>query len=265
MMPEVLDIRRAEEAIDRYLTEPVDDLPPNYPAEIGDGDYRQIGAEFLASMVRVGGLRPHEHVVDVGCGLGRMARPLQHFLDERARYFGVDVSRSSIDWCQRHVVNGDPRFGFAHLDAFHPLYNDGGAVLLEKADLQVLPRPVDFVMMVSVFTHLSEPMITRYLAETYAMLRKGGRLFATFFLVNDENRDAVPYSPRYPFLPATGSAIHHLADDTLLAAVAVEEEWLLKHAIETVGYSLFNRRRGHWWQTAPTPDTPFQDIVVLQK
>lgn len=264
-MVDALDIRQAEDAIERYLVESYEDLPPNYPTEIGDGDYRQIGAEFLQNMVRLGGLRPFEHVVDIGCGLGRMARPLQYFMNERGRYFGVDVSKSSIGWCEEYAINGDPRFGFSHLDAFHPLYNPRGAVPLEDADLQFLPRPVDFVMMVSVFTHLSEAMVTRYLAETYDMLRPGGRLFATFFLVNDENRDAVPNNPRYPFVPLAGSALHLLAEDALLAAVAMEETWLMDHAIETVGYSLFNRRRGHWWQTVPTPDTPFQDIVVFQK
>ena len=56
---------------------------PAPPAELtfcGDGDYRAIGAEFLGHFVRLADLRPHERVLDIGCGIGRMAVPLTQFL-----------------------------------------------------------------------------------------------------------------------------------------------------------------------------------------
>ena len=50
-------------------------VPVPRPEEIfvGDGDYLAVSAGFLRDFVTVGGLEPHHHVLDVGCGIGRMA------------------------------------------------------------------------------------------------------------------------------------------------------------------------------------------------
>jgi protein-L-isoaspartate O-methyltransferase len=53
-------------------------LPAPAPESVfvGDGDYRAIGAEYLGHFVRLGGLKPSDRVLDIGCGIGRMAVPL---------------------------------------------------------------------------------------------------------------------------------------------------------------------------------------------
>ena len=48
--------------------------PPEYLHDVGPGDYIKIGDEFLRYFIDCGGLRPHERVLDVGSGTGRMAR-----------------------------------------------------------------------------------------------------------------------------------------------------------------------------------------------
>jgi hypothetical protein len=44
-----------------------DSLPAPAPESIfvGDGDYRTIGVEYLGHFVRIGGLTPHDRVLDI--------------------------------------------------------------------------------------------------------------------------------------------------------------------------------------------------------
>ena len=58
-------------------------LPAPAPESVfvGDGDYRAIGLEYLGHYVTIGGLKPTDRVLDIGCGIGRMAVPLTQYLD----------------------------------------------------------------------------------------------------------------------------------------------------------------------------------------
>ncbi len=54
--------------------------PPGWRNFVGGGDFKVIGNEFFRYFVEIGGLKPHEKVLEVGCGIGRMAVPLMGYL-----------------------------------------------------------------------------------------------------------------------------------------------------------------------------------------
>ncbi|WP_275042738.1 SAM-dependent methyltransferase [Azospirillum baldaniorum] len=111
-------------------------MPPPDRVFIGDGDFRAIGAEFLRHFVRVGGLKPKHRVLEIGCGIGRMAVPLTQYLD--SSYDGVDIVEDGIRWCAETITPAYPEFRFRTLDVANALYNPGGA---EDAAQTRLPLP----------------------------------------------------------------------------------------------------------------------------
>src|SRR5690606_29853764 len=131
---------RWQDHADAYLgsDDPLPDAPNH---EIGEGDFRAIGAEFLGHMVQLGGLRPNELVLDLGCGFGRMALPLARYLSLDAQYLGFDVVAEPVAWCQQHVASLHPGFEFRHVDLAHPLYNPKGRLQVEDL-LLALPEAV---------------------------------------------------------------------------------------------------------------------------
>src|ERR687892_593067 len=86
--------------------------------------------EFMAHFIELGGLQPDERVLDVGCGIGRMARPLAGYLSSEGSYDGFDVNRDGIAWCRRRYRR-HANFRFEVADLFNARYNPRGA---QRAD-----------------------------------------------------------------------------------------------------------------------------------
>ncbi len=252
-------------AIESYQNTGAAVLPDDFNARIGDGDYVAIGTEFLQLLVEHSGLKPEAQVLDIGCGLGRVAQPLKHFLAPGGRYTGLDVVAENVTWCQQHLGNTAQGFDFIHLDVAHPLYNPAGKIAPEDTFLPFTDNHFDCVMMVSVFTHLAVDMTAQYMAEVRRVLRPGGRLFATFFLINPESRVAADKDYRYPFDLRSSGPIYTPPDDHVYGAAAVEEDWLTKLACEVNGFTLVKRCPGHWSQITKAPERPYQDILVFEK
>ena len=148
---------------------------------------RKTGEEFLRYFVDLAGLKPHEAALDVGCGRGRMAVSLSHYLGRRARYEGFDIIPSSIAWCTEHISRRYPNFHFALFEVFNAEYNPGGKA---EASAYVFPYEdgsFDFVFLTSVFTHMLPKDLEHYLSEIARVTKTGGRCLVTFFLLNEES------------------------------------------------------------------------------
>ena len=86
-------------------------MPPPWLPLAGEGDFRAVGSEFFRYFVELSQLMPDEDVLDVGCGLGRMALPLTTYLDPaKGHYSGFDVEKRAIRWCQRRISSQYPHF-----------------------------------------------------------------------------------------------------------------------------------------------------------
>lgn len=237
-------------------------VPPRELMLCGDGDFRAIGAEFLAHFIRRGSLSPEDRVLDLGCGVGRMALPLTQYL-RGGTYLGLDVIAPAIAWCARTISPLYPAFSFAHLDVAHPLYNPGGAIDADAVSLPVPDASVDFVALVSVLTHLDERALDRYAREIARVLSPGGRCFATAFLLNRPSREGIARGAARPAFPdAVAEAVLYADAEAPLAAVAFDEDLLLARFLDAG----LKRRRpaayGAW--SGREHGLSFQDICVFE-
>jgi SAM-dependent methyltransferase len=238
---------------------------PAPPAELtfcGDGDYRAIGAEFLGHFVGLADLQPHERVLDVGCGVGRMAVPLTQFLSDEGQYTGIDIVRDGIAWCDKAIASTYPNFSFQHLDLQHPLYNPAGSLSASNIRFPLPDHSFDFICLVSVVTHIDATVLLNYAREISRLLAPGGRCFTTAFLVNAPARDALRAgNGRLAFDPDAEGSEFYADPAAPMAAVGFDENFLLEKFLR------FGKRRrrpavyGCW---SGRPSAVFQDICVFE-
>src|SRR3546814_13028266 len=105
--PDPAHLERLDRVVADYLASD-DPVPQGATHEIGDGDFRAIGAEFLRHFVELGGLTPEDDVLDIGCGFGRMALPLARYLPPPSRSVGFDIVRAPRT-AERRVGEGGVR------------------------------------------------------------------------------------------------------------------------------------------------------------
>ena len=122
-----------------------------------------------------------ESVFDFGCGCGRVARQMLSRAVPPDRYLGVDINRSMVEWCERHLAPLHDEFRFVH----HDVYNINLGPDNTKRRSAPLPAPEGYATLAvahSVFTHLALDQTIAYLHELRRILRPGGVAKTTWFL-----------------------------------------------------------------------------------
>ncbi len=174
--------------------------PPDEGIAVGGGNFLQIGYEMLRLLLAYGGISPASSILDVGCGIGRVAIPLTQFLSSDGRYEGFDIVPSMIEWCQARITPTYPNFGFKCIDAANTFYNPHGAVQSSGLRFPYEDATFDLVFLTSVFTHMLPEDVRRYLAEIARVLKHNGRLFTTVYLLNEESMRLIAEG-RSPIVP----------------------------------------------------------------
>jgi SAM-dependent methyltransferase len=247
--------------VDVLLGRRRDLVPPRYLDFVGAGGFEAIGDEFLQYFVDVGGLRPQDRVLDVGCGVGRMARPLTKYLTTGS-YEGFDIVSRGIRWCQKHITSRYPNFCFHVADIHNRKYNPKGRFPPLEYRFPFKDSEFDFTFLTSVFTHMLRKEMEHYLAEVSRTLRPGGKCFITFFLLNEESQNLLRSglsSLNFRFsLDGCSSIDKRVPED----AVAFEEAYIralyreLGFAGETVRYGAWCGRKDY---------LSYQDVLVARK
>jgi SAM-dependent methyltransferase len=124
------------------------------------GGFDEVGAIELALLRRYG-LPQDGHLVDVGCGSGRLAGPLAGWL--KGTYLGIDLVPDLVAHARK--VAGRPDWRFEVIDHIGIPEADGRA---------------DMVCFFSVLTHLLHEQSYWYLEEARRVLKPGGRIVFSF-------------------------------------------------------------------------------------
>lgn len=150
-------------------------------------------AEEWSMLLRVHGpLARDAAVLEIGCGLGRVAFALRYLLSEHGRYEGFDIVRDKIDFLKAEFEPRHPNFRFTWADVQNTYYNPGGEVAGEQYRFPYDDESFDIVFAASVFTHMLPPIVARYIAESARVLKPGGRCVFSFFLLDNYEPGRAP-------------------------------------------------------------------------
>lgn len=240
--------------------------PPEELMFVGGGpdNFKEIGEAFVRDFQIRGRLRPNERVLDVGCGVGRIAIPLTKFLNSEARYEGFDVVPGGIDWCQKNITSRYPNFRFQLADIYNKHYHPSG----KRASKYRFPyddSSFDFICLASVFTHLLPPDMTNYFREISRVLTFGGRCMITFFLLNEESLTALEAGKSTLSFDHAFKQYRVHSRQTPEGSVAYNEDYVLR-LYEANGLEIEPPRlHGLWSGRTDSGYRGYQDIIIAHK
>lgn len=174
-----------------YISGGVDKMIPQPSlAGIGIGNYEAIGEEFFSYFKSLIDLKPRHHVLDVGCGFGRLSLPLTRYLSNEGSYTGFDIIKSEIDWAKEHISSKFSNFTFQHFKVLNNIYNTDG-VNASGFTFPYENESFDFVFLNSVFTHMLPSDVENYMLEIRRVLKHDGKCLITFFLLNNYSNSQI--------------------------------------------------------------------------
>ncbi|MFX1474486.1 MAG: class I SAM-dependent methyltransferase [Promethearchaeota archaeon] len=121
-------------------------------------DWAQTGHRWVESWILpaiASYQKPSWHVLEIGCGPGRILVPMASRFD---RVTGIDFSADMVQYAKHRLQS------YSNVDV---IQNDGATIPLPSAS-------IDFVYSVIAFQHMNLDTITAYFREAYRVLRPGG-------------------------------------------------------------------------------------------
>lgn len=227
-------------------------IPPPEQIFVGGGDFLAVGHHYLEQFKKAG-LQPHHRVLDIGCGIGRMAVPMTQYLDATGSYEGFDIREDGIQWCREKITPRYPSFRFKHTPLRNSEYLPNTVEDAAKFIFPYASRSFDFAIATSLFTHLQEAVLCRYLDEINRVLKPGARIAATFFLFSQDSRPHSVREERGLDFPNHFRNYRLQIRDNPDAAISYQESWITAQ-FERRGLSIR-------WPVS----YDFQDIVVAEK
>jgi ubiquinone/menaquinone biosynthesis C-methylase UbiE len=154
-------------------------------------DFKSSGEALVQRLVDFGGLTPDSKVLDIGCGMGRLAVALTSYLNAAGSYEGLDIVPSGIKWCVDNIASRHPNFHFELVDVFNKEYNPNGHLKPTEYRFPYPDQTFDLVVLASVFTHMLPADMEHYIAEISRVLKKGGRCYASYSLIDTSSRQTI--------------------------------------------------------------------------
>lgn len=237
-------------------------VPPKGLIFTGQGDFVTAGNELLQNLINTCNLHKEHHVLDIGCGIGRVARPLTGYLNHKGRYEGFDVVPDGINWCKKHYKK-HTNFNFKYIPLENDLYNLDSNEQAAQFSFPYDDENFDIVVLTSVFTHMQPEEVKNYLNEIARVLKPGGRCFATFFVINESSESYLDNSPN-PFFPHRHGNYFLHNNRVKNANIAYRVSFIAETA-NKAGLKMQQFHEGWWAGRSNDECMNFQDVIVFER
>jgi len=188
---------------------------------IGDM-WEEIG-NLQLDFLKNNGLKPSHFLLDVGCGSLRGGVRFIEYL-ESGHYFGIDINQSLLDSGYEVELKTVPG-----LTEKLPRTN---LACVADFDASGFGQKFDFAIAQSVFSHLTFNRIRLCFENLQAVIAGGGKFFATYFHLPDDQPSGPPLVHSPGGITTTGCAnpYHYRVDDFQHAIKRLP--WVLEDAVE---------------------------------
>lgn len=213
--------------------------------------FLESGRDTLALAQRMMGLESTHRLLDLGCGCGRLGVHMPSFLSPTGTYTGLDIDSACIAWCVENIEMHDPRFSFVTVDVQSHAYNPAGGLHVESITFPFDDNAFDRAIVSSVFTHMTEAGIARYMTELHRVTANDGLILVSLFLMDDAARSAaIGKATSFTFDAQLDENSWSIDAATPLDGVAVDPAWFQKTArargleVKRIEYGTWRTRRG---------------------
>lgn len=243
-------------------------IPPRHLIQMSGigGNVRsfvELGRNQLRYCVKLGDLKPDSSMLEVGCGMGRLASALTKYLKETGTYEGLDITKVGVGWCQRKITPRYPNFHFHLVDTYNRIYNPNGRIKQSQYKFPYNNGSFDFMFSYSVFTHMILEDVEHYLSEICRVLKTNGTCINTFLLLNAESRRLIR-AGRSTFILKYSLGNSRFTVKDLPENTVAHDEDEVRSAYQSSGLKIIEPiRYGKWPGRERFLDG--QDIIVARK
>lgn len=150
------------------------------------GLWDEIG-DLQLNFLKKQGLKPDHKLLDIGCGSLRGGVKFISYLN-KGNYYGIDINKSLIEAGKLEIKEANLAEKEANL------------IVDDKFSIDKFNERFEFMLSVSLFTHLNSNIIIRCLKMARESLTENGRYFTTFF--------EAPYSAHIKQIKQTPDGIY---------------------------------------------------------
>lgn len=143
------------------------------------------GEEWSMLLRIYGQVTRSSSVLEIGCGLGRIAFPLRYVLSTDGCYEGFEICRNKVDFLEGAFHRAYPHFRFVWANIHNTYYNPNGEIAARDYRFPYPDATFDLVYAASVFTHMLPDSAAHYFRESARVLKPGGRAVFSCFLLDN--------------------------------------------------------------------------------
>lgn len=239
---------------------------------VGGADPQTVGEASCNILERYMPIDGNSHLLDFGCGVGRVLVSLLDRKPGTARITGFDIMPQVIEFCNRHIATALPQSSFEliqgrndHYDRFVSLADNTAAksrTSIEREYESAFTGAYAF----SVFTHVEAVEFQAMLGLLARLIQPGATCLLTAFLLTEHSRRAIRrgsclFSFNETAYEAGGNVfIGNVADR--LGFVAFDLA-VVQRMVLDAGLTLTNLEFGSW--AGAGFSSSLQDVIVCRR